>query len=219
MQEYPCKNKSDAHLLWNLVPFSKYPSWCTSRMSPYFDFRWQRKGLCRTSTFTSGSGSFPPQAAASRQKQNQPSTVMSMFYSLTIYLKQEQLLERPLRTHRRPSTWQISSHRSSQVDCGLVVSPRKPRPQRLPLPGRVSQRRKLLCRDFLCPRNGILTRTLWSYHSKIYNNLYILSQLFPTPKHEPVLYYSTGFYQIYCHASRSSTYYKLQNYFSCHFLF
>lgn len=29
-------------------------------MSPFFDLRWHMKGLCITSIFTSGSGSFPP---------------------------------------------------------------------------------------------------------------------------------------------------------------
>ncbi len=61
-----------------MVPFSKYTSWCTSRMSPYFDLRWQRKGLCRTSTFTSASGSFPPLTDTSRVEQSQLSTVSSM---------------------------------------------------------------------------------------------------------------------------------------------
>lgn len=67
-----------AYLEWNKVPFSKYPSWCTRSMSPYLDFRWQRKGLCRTSIFTSASGSFPPLTDASREEQSQLSTVSSM---------------------------------------------------------------------------------------------------------------------------------------------
>lgn len=74
----------EAYLEWNTVPFSKYPSWCTSSMSPYLDLRWQRKGLCMTSTFTSASGSFPPLAAcsssSSREEQNQLSTVSSMLH-------------------------------------------------------------------------------------------------------------------------------------------
>lgn len=67
-----------AYLEWNKVPFSKYPSWCTRSMSPYLDFRWQRKGLCRTSILTSASGSFPPLTDASREEQSQLSTVSSM---------------------------------------------------------------------------------------------------------------------------------------------
>lgn len=51
-----------------MVPFSKYPSWCTSSMSPYLDLRWQMKGLCRTSMSTSASGSFPPLTEASMEE-------------------------------------------------------------------------------------------------------------------------------------------------------
>lgn len=61
-----------------MVPFSKYPSWCTSRMSPYLDFRWQRKGLCRTSICTSASGTFPPPTDTSREAHMQLSTVSSI---------------------------------------------------------------------------------------------------------------------------------------------
>lgn len=70
--------RHETYLEWNIVPFSKYPSWCTSMMSPYFDFRWQRKGLCRTSISTSASGSFPPLTDSSRQEQSQLSTVSNM---------------------------------------------------------------------------------------------------------------------------------------------
>lgn len=69
---------TETYLEWNTVPFSKYPSWCTSRMSPYLDFRWQINGLCRTSICTSASGSFPAPTATSREAQSQLSTASSM---------------------------------------------------------------------------------------------------------------------------------------------
>lgn len=155
------KNNSEVYLSWNLVPFSKYPSWCTSRMSPYFDFRWQRKGLYRTSTFTSGSGSFPPQAAASREEQNQPSTASSIFSSLAIYLKQERPLERPLRTHRQPSTVRGRFHhagrRKSTADWLFrLVSPAPKETTTSWL--RFTALEASLQGFLTCPRNVVLTR-------------------------------------------------------------
>lgn len=75
--------------MYNLVPFSKYTSWCTSRMSPYFDFLWQRKGLCRTSIFTSASGSFPPLTHTSREEQSQLSTASIMLPTSNLTEKQQ----------------------------------------------------------------------------------------------------------------------------------
>lgn len=164
MQNTRAKSKAGAYLLWNLVPFSKYPSWCTSSMSPYFDFRWQRKGLCRTSTFTSGSGNFPPQAAASREEQNQPSTLSSMFFfSLKIYLKQEQTggeaaADAPAAIYVADSITPVVTGR---LRIGCFGS-------QAPPPEATSSRSRFAGRSFsarMRPRNGILTRTRGSCHS------------------------------------------------------
>lgn len=125
------------YLLWNRVPFSKYPSWCTRRMSPYFDFRWQRKGLCKTSTFNSGSGSFPPQAVASREDKNQLRTVSSMLKRRKIYRKQKRTAGDAVADAIYVAEFVHESRRRSKAD--WLFSARKPRPPSLPLPGRAEE--------------------------------------------------------------------------------
>lgn len=150
--------RHETHLEWNIVPFSKYPSWCTSMMSPYFDFRWQRKGLCRTSMFTSASGSVPPltdSSSSSRQEQSQLSTVNSMLPRSRneenkqqgkqphsrggeMNKKVQHIWRSSNKACRWSSTWQGSDVVQTRVVAGsfLVIGwffSCKPRPQALPL--------------------------------------------------------------------------------------